>query len=245
MKARHLIILTLTFFLVQIGRGSESQVGATSKNWADAQTVYGCKDKARAEIWACRKDGKLFSLTANADSWTPVDSFMADVKVAGVDAVEIGGAEYILAASADRGIFYGFKQGSSVVWQRPYEPLPSLWMHTNVPDAAFFWPPPSEIFNPTIRPPRSRYYVVRANGGIYCWVRMMSNFNLLPSTQNILLQKFYRDQTNPNILYITSSDGLYKLSGPYGNETFEKLPPGTKLKDLPIAFPPKNLPPIK
>ena len=56
-------------------------------------------------------------------------------------------------------------------------------------------------------------------------------------TGDRIFVKFYRDMGNPNILYVTSSEGIYKLYGPYSKTIFEKLPEGTRLEDLSIATP--------
>jgi hypothetical protein len=55
---------------------------------------------------------------------------------------------------------------------------------------------------------------------------------------------FWRDLEDGNVLYVTSTDGIYKLYGSYTSPQFEKLPVNTKLEDLPIARPPANLRPL-
>ncbi len=84
--------------------------------------------------------------------------------------------------------------------------------------------------------------------GIYRWSAGDPHFTRVdaasPTSNSGGFSNFWRDLEDGNVLYVTSPDGLYKLSGPYTSPKFEKLPANTKLEDLPIERPPANLPPL-
>jgi hypothetical protein len=211
------------------------------------------------QVWAASMGNGIYRTTVSAYqgypdnlTWATWTERQPGKKCFGVDAIEVGGVEHVLSATGGMGGWYTNSTGS-FSFDRTGNPLafPDAWRHACLHDAAFFWPTSG---NPT--DPENHYYVILTSAagenapGIYYWdgdyhtfIRIVEEGNT--SQAAATYSHFYRDLANKNVVYATSDHAIYKLSGPYGRETLEKLPSSTKLEDLPIAKPPKNLPVIK
>jgi hypothetical protein len=238
---------------------------------SDLQQVYhSSTGEPRHQLWATCMNGGIYRSVWNStsQSWSQWDYYLLGKKGYGLDVVEKPSTvhtEYVLFATGNLGIWYGELNcdyqnldypTTSAQWRRPNGAgYPADWGHTSTQDVAFFWPT-SGIGNIDLE---TQYYVILSGGftygtttwnpGIYMWV--YPSFQRVdessPQATGHAYGHFYRDEADKNVVYVTSAEGIYKLSGPYGRETFEKLPPGTKLEDLPVALPPiakppKNLP---
>lgn len=200
----------------------------------------------------------------NYDKWNTWKRFMAGKHCYGVDAVIVGwtgeggpppeSREFVLLATYGMGVFYEYSDNGyfPFVWDRPNEQdYPDAWKHADIRDAAFHLP------NTASEPPdlQDKYYVILNsaiypdNPGIYRWDDQQHDFVRIDDISSAIHQytHFYRDTRNPNILYVTSSKGIYKLYGPYHKPVFELLQDTIRLEDLPIITPSniaKNLPPL-
>jgi hypothetical protein len=239
----------------------------------DLQLITRNDSNARNTVWAACMSGGLYRSTWSGSAWNAWQEYKPGKHPYGVDAIELITAspasdkEYVLMATTENGVYYNESDAGSSWnpgdWVRPGlipQCFPLSWTHATMNDAAFYWPPPVGSLQPDPMIPKAQFYVVLSgdctdpmaphaifHGGIYRWSQTASpTFTRVdPGNTEKKYSHFYRDLRQPNALYVTSDHGLYKLSGPYGKETFEKLPPGTKLEDLPISKPPKNLPVIK
>jgi len=178
----------------------------------------------------------------------------------GVDAIyhtPSGGSatEYVLGAS-NKGVWYKAAPITTAGWDRPNLDLyyPDAWNFARVHDAAFYHDGTSYSNDP-----QDKFFVILAKGGVppsdynpglYRWDETQQPLVFArvdePYYYSTLHEygHFYRDKGDPNILWVTSPHGIYKLYGSYASPKFEKLSANTKLDDLPIARPPADLPPL-
>ncbi len=213
----------------------------------DLQLVYHDNpNDARDQVWAACMNTGSYRATWSNGAWSAWTEHLAGRGILGIDAVEVSGTEYVLAAGGNNGVWY--KNGTNA-WDRPpnLEFYPAAWKWVRVHDAAFYWPTPSGS------PGESQYFMLlhekiseQVKPGIYRWDNVNRVFARADGLgdNSYFFSHFYRDINNPNILYVTSPDGIYKLYGSYTVPKFEKLPAETKLEDLPIARPPAGLPPL-
>jgi len=217
-------------------------------------------------VWSANMEGGVFRAVHSSGAWQSWTEYLPGRGMFGVEAICVEDTdyvdmEYVLAATGTMGLWYNqwYIQNPPAAgeWQRPPSNLlyPDNWEHVWTHDAAFFcntngsWPQSPEdsffvILSDTIGDP------VQFKPGIYRWDPTLQppNFTRVDAASAITDPRgfghFWRDLEDGNVLYVTSPDGIYKLSGSYTSPKFEKLPATTKLEDLPIDRPPANLPPL-
>ena len=209
------------------------------------------------ELWSVSMSSGYYRAEWSSGAWSDWTAYQPGKSGLGVDAIEVSGTEYVLVGTSGNGVqFCDDPTAGSPTWNWPggSTVFPELWKYSRVRDAAFFWPQGS---NPTS--PEGQYYfllatpvwnsagtAIIANPGVYRW--NSTTFARVDETywddDPHFYFRFYRDMAEPDILYLTASDGIYKLYGSYASPKFEKLSANTKLDDLPIARPPADLPPL-
>ncbi len=269
--SRHCLILVIAITLIAVKLTSAQNAVLLPMDEGgsveDLQLVYHdqCSDVPN-EVWAaCGNTGFYRSTWVGGagNPWSAWAQYLPVKKGYGVDAIEVGGTEYVLCASQGIGLWYGSGLTGSFNpnWARPNGeiPYPDAWNQAGTHDVAFYWPEDGFGPNPN---PQSQYYVILTGEineqgqtylpGLYWWDNTPPDIGFVPVENQPLQPRsyshFYRDVSNKNVLYVTAPNAIYKLSGPYGRETFVKLPASTRLEDLPIARPPHpataGLPPL-
>jgi len=219
-------------------------------------------DNSLADIvWSANMEGGFFRATWSEDSWGTWTEYLPGRFAFGQDAIYLGSlesTECVLAATGTMGIWYKGYPTAGGEWPRPNGYLyPDTWDSVFTHDVAFFrntngtWPQsPEDSFFVILRD--TVFVGNNQNPGIYRWRSAPNNdFYRVDAANNNDpsrdFSNFWRDLGDGNVLYVTSPDGIYKLYGSYTRPKFEKLPPGTRLEDLPVDLPQqllKKLPPL-
>jgi hypothetical protein len=171
------------------------------------------------------------------------------------DVLEAYGHVYVLAGTPQVGLWLWCDQYPEK-WHRPngWILYPPPWRFISVGDVAF-----SQVLPPRGQEStRLHYYFILKSPvmcdpwsvpGLYRWDHDLDGFDRVDYPPNHpdgrRYDRLYRDENDPQVFYVTSPEGIYKLSGSNRGETFEKLPASTKLGDLPLASSPRlpeNLP---
>jgi len=209
-------------------------------------------------VWSANMEGGIFR--AEWDSgWGSWTEYLPGRGAYGVEAIKLGSTEHVLAATGTMGIWYEDDPPTYGEWQRPNGDLayPDNWEYVWTHDVAFYC---DENGDYGVTPEDSFFVILtqdvttanpHQNRGIYRWSGVQSPdnyFKRVDADDNDDpargFMHFWRDLSDGNVLYVTAEDGIYKLWGEYRHPRFEKLPPQTKLEDLPIAWPPADLPPL-
>jgi len=210
-------------------------------------------------VWSANMETGLFRATwsPNQSTWSSWSEHLPGRGILGVDAIRTD-SEYVLAATGSWGLYYEANptpSGSTSDWHRPNGDLayPDAWDTAMTHDAAFY----CDTSGSYPSNPQTQYFAIlfvglsttNQNAGIYRWTGTSPNyFSRVDKAHDYddprSFMHFWRDLGDPNVLYVTAEDGIYKLWGEYRHPRFEKLPPQTKLEDLPIAWPPADLPPL-
>jgi hypothetical protein len=241
----------------------------------DIQLVYREDQQAQNVVWSACMNNGFYRTTRNGNTFDTWTEYLPGKAGFGVEAISVGtssSVEHVILCSAGQGLFYGSSStGQFSSWDRPggAQDYPRDWKEACHTDAAF-WLPATGSYPSS---PIDKFYMILGGKikvdnhdfypGIYRWTGTgtykysTTRLDAPSADSDYTYSPFYRGLENPNVLYVirrtkegqngwsVKTGEIYKLSGPYGNEAFEPLPPGTKLEDLPIAKLPKNLPVIK
>jgi hypothetical protein len=194
------------------------------------------------QIWSACMNGGCFRSAWNSGAWGDWEEFFQGIPCYGVDAVEVNGTEYVLAAGKT-GVFRSSGAQGNVQhlgishW---FDGFPTGFKTALFHDAAFYWPPggapgaPLAQFYAILKRPVA-IADLRYNPGVYRWKSSISTFERVdegsPNAPAHSYGHFQRDLAAPHLLYLDrrleeeDAGGLFRLTcgATYDLWTFERV----------------------
>jgi len=223
----------------------------------DVQILRQANNEPGEVLWSANMESGLFrsEFQSGAGTWGPWESYMRHTGFLGVDAIQTGGHEHVLAGGAFTGGYYQRDPaGVSALWDRPnalaHGPLLDHWQYVRAHDVAFYAYP-----NGTYpADPQTKYLVIVSEdnhpagsvyeAGIYQWTGTAPKFYRRVDSQYggpRGYHYFWRDLGDPNLMYTIKArpkgsgeaGALCLIRGGYDNLHFQEIPiPGADVLDV-------------